>query len=413
MQGKSKKPKRLKIAIDGRTIVRMRSGVGVYAERLVRSLVAHDQVNEYTVFLVEPNEQLSAPNLQKIVYADLLTFFQNRHWENILLARFLKENEIDVFFSPAYILPLLPRLGRYLRWIPLPANLKVPLHIDQKTRYIVTVHDIISTHSPHYFTLKSRFWQHTWVSTATHLADRIIADSICTKNDLIRHFGVVQKRIAVVYPELDRNLRPVRDRKSIDLIRKKYGLSKRYIFSLGTIEPRKNVSGLVRAYTKLPKALQERYSLVIAGSVGWHAEEIAAEIEALSKEYDIRRLDYIAHEDLPSLYSTASLFAYPSFYEGFGYPPLEAMACGTPVITSNTSSLPEAVGNAAILVDPHKVDDIARAMEMVLTNRSLWQTLRSKGLRQAGKFGWKSGAKRTLEVFGEAAAGAQSGAVGV
>lgn len=389
----------LRIAVDGRTIVRQRTGVGVYAERIVRALLAIDRTNRYTLFLAEPCDHLTAPNLQKILIPAYAHKGRNRYWDNILLPHFIENEGIDVFFSPAFTLPFLPRLKRFVGWLPLPKTVRLLLKIDQKVRYVVVIHDIICEHSPQYFTLTMSFKQRLIGRNAARVADRIIADSLCTKNDLVKFYGVAEDRVTVIYPEVDRNLRPVRNRKSLERIRHKYRLPTRYILYLGTIEPRKNVEGIVRGYAQLPEELRARYSLVISGGMGWKAEEIRDEIGRLAAKHDIRCLGYVDDEDVPSLYTMASLFVFPSFYEGFGYPPLEAMACGTPVITSNLSSLPEAVGDAAILVDPRNIDEIAAAMETVLTSPTLRRALRAKGFRQAAKFSWKQCARETLRVF--------------
>ena len=176
------------------------------------------------------------------------------------------------------------------------------------------------------------------------------------------------------------------------------------MLTVGTIEPRKNLSGLARAYSRLPEALRRQYPLVVCGGLGWYSERILDTVRSLNLGDSIRLIGFAEHDDMPALYSLATLFVYPSLYEGFGYPPLEAMACGAPVITSNTSSLPEVVGTAAITVDPTDDTDLARQMASVLTDPELRDRLAQQGKVQAGRFRWDTMARDTLAILESAGA---------
>ena len=182
--------------------------------------------------------------------------------------------------------------------------------------------------------------------------------------------------------------------------KKKHDITFPFILYLGTLEPRKNLKSLILAYNEIKKKFPE-YKLIIGGAKGWGYKNIFQIIDNLGIDKDIIFTGYIPEKDLPSLYNSAELFVYPSFYEGFGLPPLEAMACGTPVITSNTSSLPEVVGNAGIMVDPNNVNQLADAMYKVLTDDNLRRDMIKKGLKRAKMFSWKKTAKETLKVYEE------------
>ncbi len=392
----------MNIAIDGRTIIHTRSGVGSYAERLVRSLLQYDHDNMYHLFLVEPNEHLSAPNLIKTVLPGYNRKIINRLWENVILPKALREKKIDVFFSPAYALPFLPRMGKRLRHLPLPPLWKEVFNPNHVPRYVVTIHDVIFAHSPQFFTAKMRMWQQLFVTNAARVAHRIIADSHATKSDLMNYFGVSEDRITVIYPELDEAFRVMKNRRELEAIRSMYGLPKRFILYVGTIEPRKNISGLLHAYASLPKQIRKEYGLVIAGAIGWYAEKIVEEIQALQKNHEVVLLGYFPHDHLPALYNLADLFVFPSFSEGFGYPPLEAMACGVPVICSDRPSLPEVVGNAARMVDPDDRNGLTSAMHEVLTKPAKARLMRRRGLARVRQYGWRKCAKETLKVLSEA-----------
>ena len=184
-----------------------------------------------------------------------------------------------------------------------------------------------------------------------------------------------------------------------NFIFKKYQLPRSYLFYVGNISKHKNVDKIIEAFKKIKS--KTNYKLVIAGKLSFGSKDIKKKIKDLDLQDDVIFTGYVPEEDLPALYNGASLFVYPSFYEGFGLPPLEAMQCGCPVITSNTSSLPEVVGNAGIMVDPNDVDELAKQMERVLTNKKLQQKMRKAGLKQAKKFSWEKCARETLKVYEE------------
>jgi len=224
----------------------------------------------------------------------------------------------------------------------------------------------------------------------------IIVDSENTKKDVIKIFKVPEEKIDVVYLGVDEKYKILNKKQSL-FLSKKYTKTDKFILYVGTLEPRKNIPNLIRAYCKIKDKLP--YKLIITGKKGWKYKPIFDLISELKLEDDVIFTGYIPEEDLPALYNGASAFVFPSLYEGFGLPPLEAMACGCPVITSNTSSLPEVVGDAGIMVDPNDVDELAKQIERVLTDKKLRDSMIKKGLKQAKKFSWEKCAKETLKVY--------------
>jgi len=204
---------------------------------------------------------------------------------------------------------------------------------------------------------------------------------------------------------VDARFQPITDPDTLARVRNRYGLPERFILYVGTIEPRKNLTTLLEAYAALTSRVSNlqypisNIHLVIAGRKGWLYEGFFRRLRELGLEREVVFPGFVPDEDLPALYSAAELFVFPSLYEGFGLPPLEAMACGTPVITSNSSSLPEVVGEVGIMVEPRDVRALAEAMELVLTDEGKRREMREKGLRQAARFSWKRTAQETLEVY--------------
>jgi glycosyltransferase involved in cell wall biosynthesis len=250
-----------------------------------------------------------------------------------------------------------------------------------------------------------RLWQRLFVGNAVRVADRLLADSEATKRDILKFFDLPPEIITVVHLPVGEQFHRILDPSALEDVRTKYHLPDEFILYVGTLEPRKNVTRLAKAYSLLSKDIRTRYSLVLAGAAGWFSTEIISEIEALQMGDRIRMIGYVDQQTLPGLYSLASLFAYISVYEGFGAPPLEAMACGTPVISSNTSSLPEAVGDAGVLVDPYNVDEITAQLQTLLTDDSLRISLSKAGLERVKRFDAAEKAREVLGIFEEVFAG--------
>jgi glycosyltransferase involved in cell wall biosynthesis len=230
-------------------------------------------------------------------------------------------------------------------------------------------------------------------------ADIIIAVSHSTKRDIIEFFKVDEKKIKVIHHGVESRFRPI---SNVEGYRTRNNLPTRMILNIGTLEPRKNVVTLIKAFKKLQERGYKDYVLAIAGEKGWLYNKIFEEIKSSGMEQSICLLGVVRDEDLPLLYNCADLFVYPSLYEGFGLPPLEAMACGVPIITSNTSSLPEVVGNAGIMVDPNDIESLSDEMYRVLKDKELNRQMRRDGLKRSNMFTWEKMVNEVLEVYNEA-----------
>ncbi|TEU13552.1 MAG: glycosyltransferase [Anaerolineales bacterium] len=266
----------------------------------------------------------------------------------------------------------------------------------RQARTILTVHDLTFMRLPECAEAGLRAYLNKVVSPSIERADLLLADSQSTKNDLIELLGVSPDKIEVVYAGVERRFRPMKGEMALRRAKKRYRLDSPFILSLGTLEPRKNFTGLIEAYALMG---DKELKLVIAGGKGWLYDEIFARVEELGLEDKISFPGFIADEDLPALYNLAELFVFPSLYEGFGLPPLEAMACGTPVVTSDRPSLPEVVGGAGLMVEATDSQELAKAMERVLTDENLRREMREKGLKQAAKFTWEAAAEKLLDVY--------------
>jgi glycosyltransferase involved in cell wall biosynthesis len=277
--------------------------------------------------------------------------------------------------------------------------------VSQKTKLILTLHDLSFERYPEMFSFKRRLWHYlVQPQKICRRAEKIIAVSQSTKNDLINLYKINPEKISVAHSGLADKFRVIdRNDKQLIAIKEKYRLPYRFILYLGTIEPRKNLVSLIRAFNQFRNQAQRendaelgKYKLVIAGQSGWLMQKILAEIEASPYREDILKINFVAEKDKEYFYNLASLFVYPSFFEGFGFPPLEAMRCGVPIITSNASSLPEIVNSGGILIDPNRPSEIAAAMREILTEPILRENLIQKGLEQAKKFDWQKSAKKFI-----------------
>jgi glycosyltransferase involved in cell wall biosynthesis len=275
----------------------------------------------------------------------------------------------------------------------------------RRAKIILTIHDLAFIRYPETIQRLNLFILRSLLKYSLDIADVVITVSNSTKKDLVSFFDYPQEKIIAIPLGVDHNIfRPVYNESSIELFKRKYSLG-RYILFLGTLEPRKNPIGLLKAYVVLchKMELDRTPDLVFGGGRGWNNKIFEEKYLNLDIDKNIKDkihfLGYIPQEELPFLYSGAEVFVFPSLWEGFGFPPLEAMACGVPVVTSNASSLPEIAGDAALLVDPYSPEQIAEAVYGILTNKSLASRLKSAGIRQAAKFTWENTAWQTLEVY--------------
>jgi len=374
----------MKIGIDASLVVGEKAGVGWSTANLIEALATVDHHNQYVLYpffyhIFDPRfKELVAPNKSFSVRFTALPEALIRYlWFHSKIPRHRLLGKVDVLHSTTFCCP--------------------PVHSG---KLVVTIYDISFVTYPECHTEANRIHCLTGTLKSAMQADRIIAISQNTKKDLVEYFNVCDDRIDVIPLAARTDFHPRSMREVQTFVTERWGLDKPYLLSVGTVEPRKNLKHLIRVYCALPEELRSQYPLVIAGGGGWLSSDIYQWILKMGAESSIRFLGYV-DLDLPWLYCGATCFIYPSLYEGFGMPPLEAMASGIPVITSNTSSLPEVAGDAALLVDPQSDEELRSAITKVVSDPTLRQTMSDKGLDQARKFSWKQIARDTLKVYEE------------
>lgn len=266
---------------------------------------------------------------------------------------------------------------------------------------VLTVHDISHLRYPQYHPRERVRHLEKRLPASMAMADRIITVSAFTKRELVDFLGVPSQKIVVIPLGADPVYHPRSQGETASVLERHGLVHGGYLLVVATLEPRKNLARLVRAFAQLPASLRERFPLVLAGPNGWGQGLAAADMPTLEAKGQIRRLGYVADADLPLLYAGAGAFAFPSLYEGFGLPPLEAMACGVPVLTSSASALPEVVGSAALCVDPQDVADIRAGLLRLLTDEAFRRRARQAGPERAARFTWKGCAEQTASVYAE------------
>lgn len=384
----------MRIVIDARCLMTgRRTGVEEYTLSLLLNLFEIDQKNEYVLFL---------NSWKKPVF----NFSIFNKFKNVKIKRLRIPNKILNFSFWYFSWPHINELcgGADLFFMP---NINFEA-TSKKCKLILTIHDLSFERHPQYFSLKRRFW-HNFINSKKlcKKADKIIAVSDSTKKDLVSLYKIKPEKIETVHSAVDDNFGIIsRNDAELIKIKEKYHLPYKFMLYLGTIEPRKNICAIIQAYEKFHKLAYEskdeellKYKLVIAGEKGWLSEKIFNEIRSASSRKSILFIRTIPEIDKKYIYNLASIFVYPSFFEGFGFPPLEAMRCGVPIIASNNSSLPEIVGNGGVLVDPDKPDEIFRAMKEILENKGLQDILVKKGLEKSREFDWKKTAFEYLGII--------------
>lgn len=365
-----------------------RSGIEHYIYYLLESLAIIDKDNEYIIFCKSKND------LPSIV---------------------LKKDNFVLCNSP---LPLSVRGFRALR-----EHLFFPFHISQKnidvyhgTHFmlpsilncpsVVTFHDFVlergldlDTHETS--SLLSKLYLRFILPYSAEKAHRIISVSDSTKRDIVNGLNIKPDKVITIYHGISKLFRRMDDRNYLEKVRSVLGLPMEYILFVGALKPRRNLSRAIEAYSLLKKYHNVNHKFVIAGPKDERYREVFVTVERLGLTGDIIFIGNVDHKVLPAVYNMASLFIYPSLYDGFGFPPVEAMACGLPVITSNVSSLPEIVSDAGILVDPYNIEEIATAMWKVISDKELSEEMAGKGIKRAAGFTWERCARGTLKVYND------------
>jgi glycosyltransferase involved in cell wall biosynthesis len=378
----------MKIGIDIRTLMeKSYSGVSEYTFNLVKAILEEDSENEYKLFYNSGRD-----------VKDRLPVF---NYKNVEVVSCRYPNKIfNYFLQKIFRYPKIDKiLGVDIFWMP---HINF-ISLSKQSKKILTVHDLSFLRYRNFFNLRRNIWHSIInVKNLTGDADEIVTVSENTKNDLIELAGVNADKIDVVYSGLDEQYKIIsKDDKNLSRIREKYILKDEFILFLGNLEPRKNIRGLIKAYNKFRKEnfWAENIDLVIAGGVGWKARDIFKEKKKSEYKNDIKFLEYIPREEKVYLYNLASVFVYPSFYEGFGFPPLEAMACGIPVIASSVSSLPEVAGGQSFLVNPDSSEEISEAMKIIFSNKKVRDRLIKAGIEKVAELSWKKTAAKYLNIF--------------
>jgi glycosyltransferase involved in cell wall biosynthesis len=371
----------LRVGFDATAAVSQGGGIGRYTRELLRALAAADHETHYRLFFAarRPLHPLPEP-LPKNFHVTQLPFHDvwlARVWQRAqapLPANWIT-GPIDIFHSPDFTLP--------------------PVH--RGTRTLLTVHDLSFVRDPGSTAPGLRGYLDVVVPRSVRRADHILADSAATRADLVELYQTPAEKVSVLYCGLHPSFRPVTDAAALAAMRARYGLGAApFILAVSTLQPRKNYARLIQAFARLP---QPNVNLVIAGGKGWLFEEIFAEVERWRLRERVIFPGFVADDALPALYSAAQVLAYPSLYEGFGLPMLEAMACGTPVVASTAACLPEVAGDAALLVPPTDVEALAQALNQALSDGAVRADLRAKGQARARQFSWERSARELVEIY--------------
>lgn len=370
----------MRIGIDYTAAVRQRAGIGRYTRELVGALLALPSPYQYILFAatgghrwpLTGNERLASSVQVRAVPVSDEWLARLWHRAHLPIPVEAVTGPLRLFYSPDFTLP--PTLPG--------------------TRTLLTVHDLSFLHHPDHFVPQLARYLSRVVPRSVARADRVLADSEATRTDLIAHLGAPAEKVEVLYSGVNPRFRPEPEPGEPERLQARYAIGGRpYILSVGTLQPRKNYVRLIRAFARL----NTPFALLIAGGRGWLYDEIYIEAEKHSDR--VRIVGFIEETDLPALYRRAALFVFPSCYEGFGLPVLEAMACGVPVVCSNSSSLPEVAGHAALLVDPYDEDGLMEAMQRALEDEELRRRMIARGLEQAARFTWERAARQLLAVF--------------
>ncbi len=371
-----KRENKLNIGINIRFIQTTISGIGKYVLELVKGLAKVDTTNKYTLYEYGHTQVVKPAENKNITYVVPSFYSSSRtmriFWEQFFFPWYLKKNRIDIFHGPSFMLPVI-----------------------NSCKSIITVHDLTFIRYPESFTISTKIYYWLFFKRSLKNANMIIADSEATKKDIIKYFNIHPRKIEIIYLGVDDKFKVIKNKSLIVNVRKKYKLPESFFLFTGVLSPRKNIEGALRAFS----SLKTKHKFVVVGAKGWLYKSIFDIVEKLKINEKVIFTGYIDADDLHLVYNAAEALVFPSFYEGFGLPILEAMACGCPVITSNISSMPEVAGDAAILVNPRNIEQISVAMKTIVTNRAMKIQLIKKGLIQAKKFTWEKTAKETKALY--------------
>ena len=368
----------MKIGIDARLPYYQMGGISRYVLQLTRALAALDRRNRYIIFQSRKDKTARLPAVENFERQELWTPCHHR-LERYMLSAELALHGLDVMHSPDFIPPL-----------------------RGATKHVITIHDLNFLHFPQFLTGESIRYYAGQIDWAVGHADRIIADSEHTRRDLIDQLSVPPEKVSTIHLAADPRFAEAATAAKHEHVREtlaRYSLHPGYVLFVGTLEPRKNIPTLLKAYALLRKQTSRKPQLVLVGNRGWLYDDVFDAIDRLGLRENVRHLDGVSDRDLVHLYLAAGVLALPSHYEGFGLPVLEAMHCQCPVVSSNRASLPEVVGEAGILLEPDDETAWAATLLRVLTDQPLRRRMISAGLDWSGRFSWESTAAATMEIY--------------
>lgn len=372
----------MKIGIDARAARWYRgTGIGTYTYQLIYNINLIDKLNRYLLFL--PDENVSDLNPGDNIDVRLISEDRKENfWEEIDIPNLLTDTGIDVYHVPQ-------------NGIGLPKEKNCP--------FVVTLHDVIpykmpETVGPQYLDIYRRE-----IPEIIPACDGIITVSNYSKQDIAKTLNFPEDKIFVTHLAAEDIYYPRNKEQCRDYIEKKYGIKDKFILYVGGFSPRKNIKGLIQSFSLIKNKLKGEYKLVILGKKGRSYYDYRDLAYSLNLKEDVLFPGYVPMDDLPIFYNAADIFCYPSFYEGFGLPPLEAMACGTPTISANTTSIPEILGEDSIYIDPSDVEDMALKLLNLIEDRRLHSEMVFKGLRRSSRYSWKKTAVETIQVLREIA----------
>lgn len=352
----------MRIGIDVQTTLGQKTGFGFYVKNLTENLKKIDKKNEYILIKPDSEKDLSTP--QRFI------------WDQFKVPSIAKKNKVNVLHQPCFSAPI----------------------FHSKMKVIVTIHDLIAIRFGQDIPFFSRQYFGKWMPYSYRFADKIICDSEHTKKDVVKILQFPASEIDVVPLAVSDDFRIIKDQEKILEIKKKYHTGNKYFLHVGTLNPRKNLLFLIKTFSRIVKDFPE-YSLVITGKKGWYYEGLFKAVEELKLADRVIFSGYVSDEDSPTLYNGATLFLFPSLYEGFGLPPLEAMSCGIPVISSNTSSLPEVIGKGGITLNPTDELSWVREIKSLLKDKNRYEKLTTRAIDQSKQFSWVKTAQKTLEIY--------------
>lgn len=365
----------MRIGFDATPISPGKSGIGYHVEFLVRALAELEGVEEILLFS-NRRPAFDGPPPARTRWIERGIFPKRAPWMHLILPRLIAREKPDLVHYVNFNAPVL-----------------------HPHRFVVTFHDMVLYRHPEFFTWKKRILTRSLMPHVARRAAAIITVTEAMRAEIGAILGIPLEKISVVPPAPGAIFEPVTDPDRRSEVARRHGLDGPYILSVATLEPRKNLAGLLRAFDLLISRTNLPHRLAVAGGKGWMYTPVLETMRSLQHADRVRLLDYVALSDLPALYSGADLMVFPSFYEGFGMPPVEAMRCGTPVVVSDIPALREVTGDASVGVDPRSIESIADGIDRVLADPALAERMRARGAQIAGRYTWARAARLSLEVY--------------